>query len=62
MGSHIVGLTYCTYTLGTVGSHIVGLTYCTYTLGKRHQRVQRYTAFILKTVIIVKVLRSKVMA
>ena len=27
---HIVGLPYCTYTLG---SHIVGVTYCTYTLG-----------------------------
>ena len=33
VGSHIVGLPYCTYTLFTVGSHIVGLTYCTYTLG-----------------------------
>ena len=29
----IVGLPYCTYTLGTVGSNIVGLPYCTYTLG-----------------------------
>ena len=29
---------------------------------KRHQRVQRYTGFILKMAIFVKVLRSKVMA
>ena len=29
---------------------------------KRHQQVQRYTGFILKMVIFVKILRSKVMA
>ena len=27
--SHIVGLTYSTYTLSTVGSHMVSLTYIT---------------------------------